>query len=178
MRASSAAAAAPSAIATRRAKRTTGGAHKAPCRAGGPAPPAPPIPAPAGPFVVDLHCGHCGAEVGRAVGQTQFHRCGACARVAYCGGECQEAHWPAHKAACLKDTVARVHAGEGELAGAEGLLRNAWDKAREELGGEHLDTLACMNAYSEFLRKVGRSPCSASWRAFFGARWVHRTLTR
>ena len=158
------------------------GAHKAPCRAGGSAPPAPPIPAPAGPFVVDLHCGHCGAEVGRAVGQTQFHRCGACARVAYCGGECQEAHWPAHKAACLKDTVARVHAGEGELAGAEGLLRNAWDKARKELGGEHLDTLACMNAYSEFLRKVGflrrRSPCSASWRAFFGARWVHRTLTR
>ena len=131
------------------------GVHKAPCRAGGSAPPAPPIPAPAGPFVLDLHCGHCGEEMLDTEGSTGI-RCGSCARVAYCGGECQEAHWPAHKAACLKDTVARVHAGEGELAGAEGSLKKARDKAREELGEEHEETLKCMNTFAEFLRSVGR----------------------
>ena len=81
-------------------------------------------------------------------------RCGSCARVAYCGQKCQKAHWPAHKATCLKDTVARVHAGEGELAGAEGSLKSAWDKARKELGKEHEETLVCMIMYAMFLQRV------------------------
>ena len=136
-------------------QRNHWGVHKTPCRAGGPAPPAKTAPPPAGPFVLDLHCGHCGEEMFNTPDSAGI-RCGSCARVAYCGEKCQKAHWPAHKAACLGDTKARVLAGEGELAGAEGSLKSAWDKARKELGKEHEETLVCMSTYATFLRRVGR----------------------
>ncbi len=38
-------------------------------------------------------CARCGIT---AAGK----RCGACGGAAYCGAECQRAHWAAHKAAC------------------------------------------------------------------------------
>ncbi len=81
--------------------------HKAACKAARSAPPA----APRAPFVIDLHCGGCGAELALATGS----KCGSCTRIAYCGKACQMAHWPAHRAACWESTAARVFAGEGEL---------------------------------------------------------------
>ena len=123
--------------------------HKAACKAARAAPPPPPR----APFVIDLHCGSCGAELTLETG----NKCGSCARIAYCGKACQKAHWPDHKAACLEATEARVWAGEGELhLGAEKGLKRAMEKAREELGAEHVETLRCMHTYAAFLRKVGR----------------------
>jgi hypothetical protein len=40
-------------------------------------------------------CARCGVGGGAAA-----KRCGACMAVAYCGAECQRAHWAEHKAAC------------------------------------------------------------------------------
>ncbi len=42
-------------------------------------------------------CGSCGAPP--AIG-TELMRCGRCRSVAYCGKECQRAHWKQHKGAC------------------------------------------------------------------------------
>jgi len=42
-------------------------------------------------------CAHCGA---REVHVKQFKRCGACKGPRFCSKDCQEANWPAHKAAC------------------------------------------------------------------------------
>jgi len=131
------------------------GVHKGPCKATRPAPPAKSAPPPAGPFVLDLHCGHCGKELFNTPGSTD-KRCGGCIRVGYCGKECQKAHWPAHKAACAEAAVARVWAGEGELEEAEGVLKRAMVKTQRELGEEHVKTLGHMSAYAEFLRKVAR----------------------
>ena len=78
-------------------------------------------------------------------------RCGSCARVNYCDMACADAHWAAHKAACEVATVARVHAGDGELEGADRTLRNAVKRARKELGREHAETLDCQHAYATFL---------------------------
>ena len=99
--------------------------------------------------MLDLHCAHCGKELFNTLGSTD-KRCGSCARVGYCGKECQRAHWPAHKAACAAATVERVHAGEGELAGAEGTLKRAMEKAQRELGGDHRKTLGHMHTYARF----------------------------
>ena len=82
-------------------------AHKAACKAArkkNAAPAAASAPPPAAPFVLDLHCGSCGAELGGSVGE----KCSACFRVAYCNRACQKAHWPAHKAACAEDKAALV----------------------------------------------------------------------
>jgi tetratricopeptide (TPR) repeat protein len=127
-------------------------AHKAACKNARAAPARAPPP-PRAPFVIDLHCGSCGMELTLETG----NKCGSCARIAYCGKACQKAHWPEHKAACFEATAARVFAGEGELhLGAEKGLKRAMEKAREELGAEHAETLRCMHTYAEFLRKVGR----------------------
>ena len=132
--------------------------HKGPCketqRAAAFASTAPsPLPPPAGPFVLDLHCGHCGAELAYDVGNK---RCGACNRVGYCGKACQKAHWAVHKEACGAATRARVHAGEGELEGAEGTLKRAMEKAQREQGEESVEALGCMNTYAVFLKQVAR----------------------
>ena len=127
-------------------------AHKAACKKAR-ATLAPEPPPPRAPFVIDLHCGSCGAELTPETG----NKCGSCARIAYCGKACQKAHWPEHKAACLAATEARMWAGEGKLhLGAEKGLKRAMEKAQEELGAEHVETLRCMAAYAELLRKVGR----------------------
>ncbi len=124
-------------------------AHKAACKAARSAPPPPPR----APFVIDLHCGSCGAELTLETG----NKCGSCVRIAYCGKACQKAHWPDHKAACLAATEARVWAGEGELhLGAEKGLKRAMEKAQQELGAEHAETLRYMHTYAAFLQKVGR----------------------
>jgi tetratricopeptide (TPR) repeat protein len=123
--------------------------HKDACKAARAAPPPPPR----APFVIDLHCGSCGAELTLETGNS----CGSCARIAYCGKACQKAHWPDHKGACLAATQARVFAGEGELhLGAEKGLKRAMEKAREEQGAKHAKTLRCMHTYAAFLQKVGR----------------------
>ena len=120
-------------------------AHKAACKAARAAPPPPPPPR--APFVIDLHCGSCGAELTLETG----NKCGSCARIAYCGKACQKAHWPEHKAACLAATQARVFAGEGELhLGPEQKLRHAMEKSRRELGSEHEKTLCRMHTYARF----------------------------
>jgi hypothetical protein len=53
-------------------------------------------------------CARCGA--GRSM-----HRCAGCMRVSYCGRECQQAHWRAHKPACR---AARDEAAKKDAAGA------------------------------------------------------------
>ena len=133
--------------------------HKGPCKEtkraaalASAAPPPPPQP-PAGPFVLDLHCGHCGAELAYDVGNK---RCGACNRVGYCGKACQKAHWAVHKEACGAATRARVHAGEGELEGAEGTLKRAMEKAQRKQGEESSEALGHMNTYAVFLQRVAR----------------------
>ena len=130
--------------------------HKGPCketqRAAARAAAAPPLPPPAGPFVLDLHCGHCGAEVEG----DDSTKCGAYNRVAYCRPACQKAHWAVHKEACGAATRARVHAGEGELEGAEGTLKRAMEKAQREQGEESFEALKCMNTYAVFLQRVAR----------------------
>ena len=130
--------------------------HKGPCketqRAAARAAAAPPPPPPAGPFVLDLHCGHCSAEV-KGYDST---KCGACNRVAYCRPACQKAHWAVHKEACGAATRARVHAGEGELEGAEGTLKRAMEKAQREQGEESCEALDCMSTYARFLKQVAR----------------------
>ena len=149
------------------------GVHKGPCKATRPAPPAKSAPPPAGPFVLDLHCSHCGKELFNTFGSTH-KRCGGCTRVGYCGKECQTAHWPAHKAACAEAAVARVWAGEGELEGAEGALKRATVKAQREFGEEHAETRRHMNTYAVFwlrwpaLRR--RRCCPARWWLRLGAR--------
>ena len=132
--------------------------HKGPCKetqraaALASAAPTPPLPPPAGPFVLDLHCAQCGVELDAAA----KGKCGACNRVGYCGKACQKAHWAVHKEACGAATRARVHAGEGELEGAEGTLKRAMVKAQREQGEESFETLECMTTYAVFLQRVAR----------------------
>ena len=83
-------------------------------------------------------------------------QCGACFRVQYCGAACQRAHWRAHRDACAEAAAARVHAGEGELEGADATLKRATTKAAKEFGEESAEALGCMTTYAEFLRKVAR----------------------
>jgi hypothetical protein len=46
--------------------------------------------------IVDLDkCGKCGRE-------GELKKCARCLSVAYCGRECQTAHWPTHKVHCKK----------------------------------------------------------------------------
>ena len=127
------------------------------CKAARAALPASPprAPPPAGPFVLDLHCGHCGRELSNAPGSTD-KRCAGCTRVGYCGKVCQRAHWPEHKIVCEEAAAARTWAGEGELAGAEGVLKRAMKNAQRELGEEHEVTLQHVSTYAEFLRQVAR----------------------
>ena len=111
------------------------GAHKGPCKATRAAAPPQPPPPPAGPFVLGRHCGFCRSEVALSRDGVGI-KCGSCVRVAYCDEECREAHLPAHEAACAEATLARLHAGEGELAGAEANLKRAMEEAKSELNGE------------------------------------------
>ena len=85
---------------------------------------APPPAPPTGPFVLPAGapCGSCGGDVDI---NADGVKCGACFRVQYCNPACQKAHWAVHKEACGAATRARVHAGEGELEGAEGTLKRA-----------------------------------------------------
>ena len=144
------------------------GAHKGPCKATRAAAPPKPPPPPAGPFVLGRHCGFCRSEVALSRDGVGI-KCGSCVRVAYCDEECREAHLPAHEAACAEATLARLHAGEGELAGAEANLKRAMEEAKSELNGESYgyvpvrqrkreaeEALVHMGNYAAFLYRVGR----------------------
>ena len=45
-------------------------------------------------------CEYCGSQ--EAAPGEKLVRCAACSQVRYCGRQCQQAHWPSHKAACLQ----------------------------------------------------------------------------
>ncbi len=45
-------------------------------------------------------CANCGE------GGFDMHRCSACQQVAYCGRNCQKAHWKEHKPQCTRKTAA------------------------------------------------------------------------
>ena len=144
------------------------GAHKGPCKATRAAAPPKPPPPPAGPFVLGRHCGFCRSEVALSRDGVGI-KCGSCVRVAYCDEECREAHLPAHEAACAEATLARLRAGEGELAGAEANFKRAMEEAKSELNGESYgyvpvrqrkreaeEALVHMGNYAAFLYRVGR----------------------
>jgi hypothetical protein len=121
------------------------------------------------PFVLDLHCGSCGAELGGTVGE----KCGACFRVAYCDRTCQKAHWQAHKAACAEEKAAletkraiavkalfEVACAKGALdEGMEDVMKHAIALARREAGkeGGSEELLEHSFTYAACLIKVGRS---------------------
>ena len=44
-------------------------------------------------------CSHCKVEAGTKL-------CSACRQVGYCSGDCQKAHWKAHKAECKRHQAA------------------------------------------------------------------------
>ncbi|KXZ41404.1 hypothetical protein GPECTOR_488g434 [Gonium pectorale] len=52
----------------------------------------------------------------------QLSQCSGCRAVRYCGAECQRAHWPEHKAACVGLQAAAAAAAEvaGAVEGADG----------------------------------------------------------
>ena len=57
-------------------------------------------------------CAACGARETRV---EEFKLCSACKRAAYCGKDCQAAHWRQHKAACK---AARAAAAKGGASGS------------------------------------------------------------
>jgi len=104
---------------------------------------------------VDPRCAFpgCGALIPAA--DRDARRCGWCAAVAYCADACRDAHWGAHKAACVVAAKARLRAGEGELRHVESLVKGEMDAARAAHGAEHFETLA------GFWRTLGNDdPCT------------------
>ena len=106
--------------------------------------------------VQDWHCalGACGAVLAGASSSTL---CACCLTVAYCGAECQGAHWEAHVGACFKAVRARVLGGavhqddKGEFVLRERLL---WCKT--VYGTFDARTLDCMRILGLLLASLGR----------------------
>lgn len=53
---------------------------------------------------------------------SRLQRCARCKRVAYCGVDCQRAHWPSHSASCKTNAVPAPAAGQRYWGGLELVL--------------------------------------------------------
>ena len=77
-------------------------------------------------------CAHCNSQASPG---EKLVRCSACSQVSYCGRQCQQAHWPSHKAACLQSRTLsaltpKKGSSDGEVPSASPPQQAAPEKAR------------------------------------------------
>ena len=90
-----------------------------------------------------VNCKACGKKEEELGGGLQMMRCARCCNVSYCDGECQKAHWTAHKAFC-KERAAVMAADKAKPVTLVGGDENLGDVATLRRAADAGDAVAML----------------------------------